>query len=65
LRFNTRVSHEIEKQLMTGTEWQQLLGGLAALLVSVTFSYYLFVAPSRVRREAMARARRLRDPRKP
>jgi hypothetical protein len=46
-----------------GAEWHQLLIGVATLVVSVTLSYLLFVAPSRARREARERARRLQDPR--
>jgi len=45
-----------------GTGWQ-LLEGLAALLVSVFVSYWLFVAPSRARRQRQQHARELRDPR--
>jgi len=45
-----------------GTGWQ-LLEGIAALLVSVAVSYWIFVAPSRARRERLQKARDLRDPR--
>ena len=45
-----------------GTGWQ-LLEGVAALLVSVAVSYWLFVAPSRARRTRQRQARELRDPR--
>jgi len=45
-----------------GTGWQ-LLEGVGALLVSIAFAYWLFVAPSRARREARQKARELRDPR--
>jgi type II secretory pathway component PulM len=47
---------------MVGTGWQ-LLEGVAALLVSVAVSYWLFVAPSRARRVRRQEARDLRDPR--
>jgi len=45
-----------------GTGWQ-LAEGIAALLVSVFVSYWLFVAPSRARRQRQQKARELRDPR--
>jgi type II secretory pathway component PulM len=45
-----------------GTGWQ-LLEGVGALLVSIAFAYWLFVAPSRAKREARQKARELRDPR--
>jgi type II secretory pathway component PulM len=45
-----------------GTGWQ-LLEGVAALLISVFVSYWLFVAPSRARRQRRQQARELRDPR--
>jgi type II secretory pathway component PulM len=44
------------------TGWQ-LLEGAGALLVSIAFAYWLFVAPSRARREARQKARARRDPR--
>jgi len=45
-----------------GIGWQ-LLEGIAALLVSVAVSYWLFVAPSRARRQRQQQVRELRDPR--
>jgi type II secretory pathway component PulM len=45
-----------------GTGWQ-LVEGVAALLVSVAVSYWLFVAPSRARRVRQQEVRDLRDPR--
>jgi type II secretory pathway component PulM len=44
------------------TGWQ-LLEGVGALLISITFAYWLFVAPSRAKREQRQKARELRDPR--
>jgi type II secretory pathway component PulM len=44
------------------TGWQ-LLEGVAALVVSVFVTYWLFVAPSRTRRQRQQQARELRDPR--
>jgi type II secretory pathway component PulM len=44
------------------TGWQ-LLEGVAALVVSVFVTYWLFVAPSRARRQRQQQARELRDPR--
>jgi hypothetical protein len=43
----------------------QLVQGIAALLVSVTLSYWIFVAPSAARRQARQIARELQDPRQP
>lgn len=40
-----------------------MLEGVSALLVSIVFAYWLFVAPSRAKREARQKARELRDPR--
>jgi len=45
-----------------GTGWQ-LAEGVAALFISVFVSYWLFVAPSRARRQRREKARELRDPR--
>jgi type II secretory pathway component PulM len=45
-----------------GTGWQ-LLEGVVALLLSIAVSYWLFVAPSRARRQRRQEARELRDPR--
>jgi len=47
-----------------GLGWQ-LLEGVAALLVSVALSWWIFVAPSRVRRERQRIAREMKDPRLP
>jgi len=47
-----------------GTGWQ-LLEGVAALLVSVALSWWIFVAPSRVKRERQRIARDMKDPRLP
>jgi hypothetical protein len=47
-----------------GTGWQ-LLEGVAALFVSVALSWWLFVAPSRAKRERRRMARDLKDPRRP
>jgi len=47
-----------------GTGWQ-LLEGVGALLVAVAFTYWIFVSPSRTRRERQRLARELRDPRRP
>jgi type II secretory pathway component PulM len=44
------------------TGWQ-LLEGVGTLLVSIAFAYWLFVAPSRARREQRQKARERRDPR--
>jgi hypothetical protein len=54
---------EREKGRM-GTGWQ-LLEGVAALFVSVTLTYWIFVAPSRAKRERQRLARELQDPRHP
>lgn len=45
-----------------GTGWQ-LLEGVAALLVSVALSWWIFVAPSRAKRERRRLAREIKDPR--
>jgi len=45
-----------------GTGWQ-LLEGVGTLLVSIALTYWLFVAPSRIKREQRQKARDLRDPR--
>jgi type II secretory pathway component PulM len=47
-----------------GTSWQ-LVEGIAALFVSVVFTYWLFVSPSRARRERQRMARERQDPRRP
>jgi type II secretory pathway component PulM len=46
------------------TGWQ-LLEGIAALFVSVALTYWLFVSPSRAKRERQRIARELQDPRRP
>ncbi len=45
-----------------GTGWQ-LFEGILALLVAIAFTYWLFVAPSRAKRERQREARELQDPR--
>jgi len=45
-----------------GTGWQ-LFEGVLALFASVVFTYWLFVAPSRAKRERRREARELQDPR--
>jgi type II secretory pathway component PulM len=45
-----------------GIGWQ-LAEGIAALLFSIAVSYWLFVAPSRARRQRQQQVRDLRDPR--
>jgi hypothetical protein len=40
-----------------------LFEGVLALLGSVAFAYWLFVAPSRAKRERQREARELQDPR--
>ncbi len=47
-----------------GTGWQ-LVEGVAALLVSVALSWWIFVAPSRLKRERRRIAREMQDPRRP
>ena len=47
-----------------GTGWQ-LLEGVLALLASVVLSWWLFVAPSRAKRERRRVAREIKDPRQP
>jgi hypothetical protein len=47
-----------------GTAWQ-LVEGIAALMVSIALSWWIFVAPSRARRERQRMARDLKDPRRP
>ena len=51
-----------EKKKVMSTGWQ-LMEGVAALVVSVLITYWLFVAPSRARRQRQQQARELRDPR--
>ncbi len=45
-----------------GNGWQ-LVGGIGALIFSVALTYWLFVAPSAVRRQRRENARELHDPR--
>jgi hypothetical protein len=47
-----------------GLGWQ-LVEGVAALLVSVALSWWIFVAPSRGKRERQRIAREMKDPRLP
>ena len=47
-----------------GIGWQ-LFEGVAALLVSIALSWWLFVAPSRLKRERRRIAREMKDPRLP
>ena len=47
-----------------GLGWQ-LFEGVAALLVSVALSWWIFVAPSRMKRERQRIAREMKDPRRP
>jgi len=47
-----------------GTGWQ-LVEGVAALLLSIAVTYWLFVSPSRSKRERQRLARELQDPRRP
>jgi hypothetical protein len=46
------------------TGWQ-LVEGIAALFFSVAVTYWLFVSPSRGKRERQRLARELQDPRRP
>ena len=54
----------IPKKVRVGTGWQ-LLEGVAALLLSIAVTYWLFVSPSRGKRERRRFARELQDPRRP
>ena len=47
-----------------GTGWQ-LFEGILALFGSVALTHWLFVAPSRAKRERRRLARELKDPRLP
>ena len=51
-------------QVAMGTGWQ-LLEGVAALFVSVGLSWWIFVAPSRAKRERRRVIREMKDPRLP
>jgi len=55
---------EFQKKVRVGTGWQ-LLEGVAALLLSIAVTYWLFVSPSRGKRERRRVARELQDPRRP
>jgi hypothetical protein len=46
------------------TSWQ-LVEGVLALLGSVALSWWIFVAPSRAKRERQRVAREMKDPRLP
>jgi hypothetical protein len=46
------------------TGWQ-LLQGVGALFASVALCYWIFVSPSRGKRERQRLARELQDPRRP
>jgi len=54
----------ISKKVRVATGWQ-LLEGVAALLLSIAVTYWLFVSPSRTKRERQRLARELQDPRRP
>ena len=55
---------EFQIKVRVGTGWQ-LLEGVAALLLSIAVTYWLFVSPSRAKRERQRLARELQDPRRP
>jgi len=55
---------EFPKKVRVGTGWQ-LLEGVAALLLSIAVTYWLFVSPSRAKRDRRRFARELQDPRRP
>ena len=57
------VRRGLRKRAM-GLGWQ-LFEGVAALLVSVALSWWIFVAPSRMKRERQRIAREMKDPRRP
>ena len=46
------------------TAWQ-LFEGIVALFASVTLTYWIFVAPSRAKRDQQQVAREQQDPRQP
>jgi hypothetical protein len=50
------------KNRVMGTGWQ-LLEGVLALFASVGLSWWIFVAPSRSKRERRRLAREMQDPR--
>jgi hypothetical protein len=54
----------LEKNNTMGLGWQ-LMEGVGALLVSVALSWWIFVAPSRLKRERRRIAREMQDPRRP
>jgi len=53
-----------ERKDAMGTGWQ-LVEGVAALFVSVALTWWIFVAPSRAKRERQRIAREMKDPRRP
>ena len=55
---------EFPIKVRVGMGWQ-LLEGVAALLLSIAVTYWLFVSPSRGKRERRRVARELQDPRRP
>ncbi len=55
---------EFPIKVRVGMGWQ-LLEGVAALLLSIAVTYWLFVSPSRTKRERQLLARELQDPRRP
>ena len=54
----------LESNNKMGLGWQ-LMEGIGALLVSVALSWWIFVAPSRLKRERRRIAREMQDPRRP
>jgi hypothetical protein len=55
---------EEQKMGTGGTGWQ-LLEGILALFGSVFLTWWIFVAPSRAKRERQRIAREMKDPRLP
>ena len=55
---------EFPIKVRVGMGWQ-LLEGVAALLLSIAVTNWLFVSPSRTKRERQRLARDLQDPRRP
>jgi cyanate permease len=53
-----------QKKRVMGTGWQ-LVEGFLALFGSVALTWWLFVAPSRAKRERRRIAREMKDPRLP
>jgi cyanate permease len=54
----------LQKKRVMGTGWQ-LVEGFLALFGSVALTWWLFVAPSRAKRERRRIAREMKDPRLP